>query len=106
MNKIVRGHRGGLNPNHMAPTVIGQSALGNNEVPDARFDGNGKPYTGIGYVPLVYDPISGTYSAPLCKVNQEERLQALEVTRVTFEDMSFLYRAGFVNGPNQPVNVI
>ena len=106
MNKRNRGHRGGLNPNHLAPTVIGQSALGNNEVADNRWDGSGNKYTGIGYVPLVFDPISGTYCAPLSKVNQEERLQALEVTRVTFEDMSFLYRAGFVNGPNQPVNVI
>jgi len=70
------------------------------------FDGNGNPYSGTRYVPLVFDPISGTYCAPLSKVNQEERLQALEVTRRTYEDMSFLYRAGFVNGPNQPVNVI
>jgi hypothetical protein len=195
MNKVNRGHRGGLNPNYMAPTVIGQSALGNNiaegvqdtvqvlvlvngtikvigitqitatnpvivtapnhglsngntvifyDVPGMfelnknkytvqgktvntfelysgasplngttftpfpfySADGNGVAYSSERYVPLVFDPISGTYCAPLSKVNQEERLQALEVSRVTYEDMSFLYRAGFVNGPNQPVNVI
>lgn len=195
MNKINRGHRGGFNPNHMAPTVIGQGALGNNEAegvqdtiqtlvlvngviktigvtaisaanpvvvtannhgltngttiilydvpgmfelnnntytvqgvttntfqiysgasplngtsftpfPFYSADGNGNAYSSERYVPLVFDGISGTYCAPLSKVNQEERLRALEVSRITNEDMSFLYRAGFVDGPNQPVNVI
>ena len=195
MRKITHGHRGGLNPNYMAPTVIGQGALGGNQAegvqdpiqtlvlvngvvktiaitaitatnpvvitaanhglsngqtvifydvpgmfqinknkytvqgvttntfqlysgaspldgttftpfPFYSADGNGNAYSSERYVPLVFDPISGTYCAPLSKVNQEERLQAIEVTRVTFEDLSFLYRAGFVNGPNQPVNVI
>jgi hypothetical protein len=53
-------------------------------------------------VPLVYDSITGTYCAPLSRVNQEERLEGLEVARLTQEDQTFLSKAGFVPGPNTP----
>jgi hypothetical protein len=77
------------------PTVSGISALGNNQR-----EGTGKGQTpitdtSVREVPLVFDPITGTYSAKLSKVNQEERLAGLEVARLTNEDISFLSRAGF-----------
>lgn len=112
--------KGGLNPDAFNPTVIGLSPLGNNQKdvgisynpvgvfndlnvqfndPNCTFNGlltiigtNGQ----VREVPLVYDPISGTYSAPLSKVNQEERLEGLEVARLTQEDQRFLGAAGWI----------
>lgn len=47
-------------------------------------------------VPLVYDSITGTWSAKLSKANQEDREIGLEVARLTNEDQSFLARAGYI----------
>ncbi len=56
----------------------------------------GVPYSQTRTVPLVLDPVTGTYSAKLSKVNQEERLEGIEVARITLEDQSFLARAGWL----------
>lgn len=56
----------------------------------------GVPYSQTRSVPLVLDPVTGTYSAKLSKVNQEERLEGIEVARITMEDQSFLARAGWL----------
>lgn len=55
----------------------------------------GVPYSVTRGVPLVLDPVTGTYSAKLSKVNQEERIAGIEVARITMEDQSFLARAGW-----------
>lgn len=83
-------------PDPFKPQVIGLSALGNNLVP-ATGDGD----TPIGddtaptEVPLVFDPITGTWCAKLSKVNQEEILVGLEVARLSNEDQMFLGQAGY-----------
>ncbi len=59
-------------------------------------DDNGVPYSQTRTVPLVLDPVTGTYSAKLSKVNQEERLEGIEIARITMEDQSFLARAGWL----------
>lgn len=56
----------------------------------------GVPYSQTRTVPLVLDHVTGTYSAKLSKVNQEERLAGVEVARITQEDQSFLARAGYL----------
>lgn len=55
----------------------------------------GVPYSATRTVPLVLDPVTGTWSAKLSKVNQEERLAGIEVARLTQDDQSFLARAGY-----------
>lgn len=86
--------------NPFNPRMIGLSPLGTN-LADER------PSLPVGYpyvmdsdtpreVPLVFDSITGTYCAPLDKTNQEERLQGLEVARLTNEDQRFLGAAGFI----------
>lgn len=55
----------------------------------------GVPYSQTRTVPLVRDPVTGTYSAKLSKVNQEERLEGIEVALITQDDQSFLARAGY-----------
>ena len=79
------------------PTVIGLSPLGNNSV-EAQTSPIDAPVTDTTEreVPLVFDPITGTYCAKLSKVNQEERLEGLEVARLTSEDQRFLGAAGFI----------
>ena len=82
-------------PDAFNPQVIGLSPLGNNLV-----QGTGPGETPITStvateVPLVHDPITGTYSAKLSKVNQEERVAGIEVALRTQEDQSFLARAGY-----------
>ncbi len=59
-------------------------------------DDNGVPYSQTRTVPLVHDPVTGTYSAKLSKVNQEERLEGIEVALRTQDDQSFLARAGYL----------
>lgn len=87
------------------PRVVGLSPLGNNSVEqqanqgDAPIDPND---TAPREVPLVYEPITGTYCAPLSKVNQEERLQGIDISRITNDDQRFLSAAGFVPGPLIP----
>lgn len=78
------------------PTVIGLSPLGNNSV-EGTGDGD-TPITDTSTreVPLVYDPITGTYCAKLSKVNQEDRLTGLEIARRTNEDQDFLAKAGYL----------
>ena len=96
------------------PTVIGLSPLGNNQadVGISYQDSNGAvPSNDVNTlsdgalpgtdgqqreVPLVFDSITGTYSAPLSKVNQEERLMGLEVASLTQEDQRFLSACGFI----------
>lgn len=83
-------------PDAFNPQVIGLSPLGNNLV-----QGTGPGETPITSnvateVPLVYDPITGTYSAKLSKVNQEERIEGIEVALRTQDDQSFLARAGYL----------
>lgn len=83
-------------PDAFNPQVIGLSPLGNNLV-----QGTGPGETPITStvateVPLVVDPVTGTYSAKLSKVNQEERLEGIEVARITMNDQSFLARAGYL----------
>lgn len=83
-------------PDPFEPQVIGLSPLGNNLV-----QGTGPGETPITStvpteVPLVLDPVTGTYSAKLSKVNQEERLEGIEIARITMEDQSFLARAGYL----------
>ncbi len=56
----------------------------------------GVSYSQTRSVPLVLDPITGTYSAKLSKVNQEERVEGVEIARITQEDQSFLARAGYI----------
>lgn len=56
----------------------------------------GVPYSQTRTVPLVLDPVTGTWSAKLSKVNQEERLEGIEIARITMEDQSFLARAGWL----------
>lgn len=68
------------------PTVIGLSALGNNVLNSSNEERE---------VPLVFDPITGTYCAKLSKVNQEERLHGLEVANLTTDDQTFLAKAGY-----------
>ncbi len=55
----------------------------------------GVPYSQTRTVPLVLDPVTGTWSAKLSKVNQEERLAGIEVALITQADQSFLARAGW-----------
>lgn len=57
---------------------------------------SGVPYSQTRTVPLVLDPITGTWSAKLSKVNQEERVAGIEVARLILEDQSFLARAGYL----------
>lgn len=57
---------------------------------------NGIPYSQTRTVPLVLDPVTGTWSAKLSKVNQEERLEGIEVALLTQADQSFLARAGWL----------
>lgn len=92
-----------LNPDPFNPTVIGISPLGNNSV-EAQTSPIDAPVTDTAprEVPVVFDPITGTYCAKLSKVNQEERLEGLEVARLTNDDQRFLSAAGFVPGPNIP----
>lgn len=83
-------------PDAFNPQVIGLSPLGNNLV-----QGTGPGETPITSkvateVPLVYDNITGTYSAKLSKVNQEERIEGIEVALRTQDDQSFLARAGYL----------
>lgn len=102
------------------PRLIGLSPLGNNQKDigisytntatfndlqtifnDASVQFNGQVQINgtngeVREVPLVYDSITGTYCAPLSKVNQEERLEGLEVARLTQEDQRFLGAAGFI----------
>lgn len=59
-------------------------------------DDVGLPYSQTRTVPLVLDPVTGTYSAKLSKVNQEERLEGIEVALITQDDQSFLARAGWL----------
>jgi hypothetical protein len=61
-------------------------------------DANGNANSYTREVPVVYDPISGTWIAPLSKVNQEEREMGLEVARLTMEDQTFLGAIGYNNG--------
>lgn len=56
----------------------------------------GVPYSQTRNVPLVLDPVTGTWSAKLSKVNQEERIAGVEVALRTQEDQSFLARAGYL----------
>ncbi len=56
----------------------------------------GVPYSQTRTVPLVLDPVTGTYSAKLSKVNQEERLEGIEIARITQDDQSFLARSGWL----------
>lgn len=58
-------------------------------------DDDGAPYSQTRTVPLVLDPVTGTYSAKLSKVNQEERLAGIEIALITQADQSFLARAGY-----------
>lgn len=59
-------------------------------------DDDGVPYSQTRTVPLVLDPVTGTWSAKLSKVNQEERLAGIEVALITQVDQSFLARAGWL----------
>lgn len=82
-------------PDPFKPQMIGNSPLGNNFV-----QGTGPGDTPITDtteqdVPLVFDPITGTYCAKLSKVNQEDREVGLEVARLTNDDQAFLARAGY-----------
>lgn len=77
------------------PTVIGLSALGNNSVEGTGAGETPITDTSVREVPLVFDPITGTYCAKLSKVNQEERLAGLEVARLTNDDQTFLAKAGY-----------
>lgn len=87
------------------PRIIGLSPLGNNLQPvggqgflvdgflsEGFLDGQDQSER---EVPLVFDPITGTWCAKLSKVNQEDRLVGLEVAQLTNEDQTFLSRAGF-----------
>jgi allophanate hydrolase subunit 1 len=94
-----------LNPDPFNPRLVGLSPLGNNSVEQQANPGDAPidpTDTAPREVPLVYDPITGTYCTPLDKVNQEERLAGIEVARLTNEDQRFLSAAGFVPGPNIP----
>lgn len=55
----------------------------------------GVPYSQTRTVPLVLDPVTGTWSAKLSKVNQEERLAGIEVALRTQQDQMFLAQAGW-----------
>lgn len=59
---------------------------------------NGNSNSNTREVPVVYDSISGTWVAPLSKVNQEEREMGLEVARLTMEDQTFLGAIGYNTG--------
>lgn len=69
------------------PRIIGLSPLGNN-----LSDNGGVTES---EVPLVFDPITGTWCAKLSKVNQEEREMAIDVARRSMEDQTFLGAVGY-----------
>ena len=82
-------------PDPLNPQIIGLSPLGNNFVQGTGPGDTPIDNTAEQEVPLVFDPITGTYCAKLSKVNQEDRLVGLEVARLTNDDQSFLARAGY-----------
>lgn len=83
-------------PDPLNPQVIGLSPLGNNFVQGTGSGDTPITDTTEQGVPLVFDPITGTYCAKLSKVNQEDREVGLEVARLTSEDQAFLGRAGYI----------
>lgn len=80
------------------PTHFSISPLGNNSKDGTGSGQNPIDSTEIRGVPVVFDPITGTWCAELSKINQEDREVSLEVARITNEDQAFLAKAGFVQG--------
>jgi len=58
-------------------------------------DDNGNANNNTREVPVVFDPISGTFSHQLSKTNMEEREMGIEVARLTMQDQTFLGAAGY-----------
>jgi hypothetical protein len=58
-------------------------------------DSNGNLNSTTREVPVVFDPISGTWSHQLSRTNQQEREMGIEVARLTMEDQTFLAAVGF-----------
>lgn len=82
-------------PDPFNPQVIGLSPLGNNLVQGTGSGDTPIDSTTPTEVPLVFDPITGTWCAKLSKVNQEDRLVGLEVASLTNDDQRFLGTVGY-----------
>lgn len=84
--------------NPITPISFAFSPLGNNSV-----EGTAPGHAPVSdatprEVPVVYDPITGTYSHEISKEDQENREISLENARKSNEDISFLKQVGFTGG--------